>query len=104
MDPELALKLLEGYENELAPAQKVQDAFYRNMVCPRCGGQCQKEFISADHTFGGSSLIPRSGLKCSMCDCIFDPHSGVILELGNPGNIPARIGASNVPYVGEKPK
>jgi hypothetical protein len=82
MDQELALKLIEGYENELEPEQKKQEAFYRNCACPRCGGQCEKRFISADHAFGDGSVLPRSGLKCTMCNCLFDPHSNLILEIG----------------------
>jgi len=100
MDPEIALKMLEGYENELEPEQKGLDAFYRQFRCPRCQGPCQREYLSAEHAFGGDSAVPRSGLKCTLCDCIFDPHSGLILTMGNLGNIPARVGASLTPYVG----
>ena len=104
MDPELALKLIEGYENELDPEAKKQEAFYRQMACPRCGGNCEKAFISAEHTFGDGALIPRSGMRCTLCDCLFDPHTGVILELGNVGKIPARVGAGLTPYISNKPE
>lgn len=92
MDPEVALKMIEGYENELDPAAKVQEAFYRQFVCPRCGGKCQKHFLGPNHAFGDpDSLVPRSGLKCLACDCVFDPHSNLIVSLGNVGNIPERV-------------
>lgn len=100
MDPEIALQLLEGYENELEPEQKGLDAFYRQFRCPRCKGPCQKAFLGAEHAFGGDTAVPRSGLQCQLCDCVFDPHTGLIVELGNVGNIPARVGASLTPYVG----
>ena len=100
MPQELVEKLIEGYENEIEPAYKVQEAFYRQMACPRCQGRCEKIFLSKEHAFSEGSLVPRSGLKCTLCDCVFDPHSGVILDLGNPGKIPGRVGAANVPYIG----
>jgi len=82
MDPELALKLIEGYQNELAPEQNVQEAFYRQHVCPRCGGNVEKHFISVRHAFGGDGLLPRSGLKCLRCNCLFDPHTNLIVDVG----------------------
>ncbi len=100
MDPELCTSLLEGYENELEPEQAGLDAFYRNCRCLRCGGQCEKVYLGAEHAFGGDTAVPRSGLKCKLCDCVFDPHSGLIVELGNPGNIGERMNASQVPWVG----
>jgi hypothetical protein len=100
LDAEIVLKMLEGYENELEPEQKGLDAFYRQFRCPRCKGPCLKHFLSTDHAFGGETAVPRSGLKCTLCDCVFDPHTGLIVSLGNLGNIPARVGASLTPYVG----
>ena len=95
MDPELALKLIEGYENELAPATKAQDAFYRQHSCPRCKGETQKHFLNIQHAFGdSSSVIPRSGLKCMSCECVFDPHSGVVVELGKGGTVKQKVAES----------
>ena len=100
MDPELTLALLEGYENELDPEQASLDAFYRQQRCPRCKGPCEKYFLGSDHAFGGGTLVPRSGMRCQLCDCVFDPHSGLVLELGNLGKISERVGASLTPYIG----
>lgn len=83
MDPELVLKLLEGYQDELTPERKKLDAFYRHSCCPRCKSTCHKE-ASAGHAFGGESLIARSLLRCDRCRCLFDPHSDLILERGDP--------------------
>lgn len=101
MDPALAAKLIEGYENELEPALKAQDAFYRQHNCPRCGGNTQKHFLSVQHAFPGiaGEILPRSGLKCLLCECVFDPHSGMIVELGNAGKINDKIRASQVPHI-----
>lgn len=81
LDPSLAAKLVEGYTNELAPAHKALEAFYRQFRCPRCKGACQKESV-AGHVFGDpDTLVPRSCLRCTVCTCLFDPHSGLIVQL-----------------------
>jgi hypothetical protein len=83
LDPEVTRKLLEGYEDELTPAVIAQEAFYRQFVCKRCGKKCQKEFVRG-HVFTDSSgLVPRACLRCTTCNCLFDPHSGLILETGS---------------------
>ena len=43
MDPELVTKLLEGYENELGPATRKLEAFYRQFKCPKCKGLICRE-------------------------------------------------------------
>lgn len=83
MDPGLARKLLEGYQDELAPERKKLEAFYRHCRCPRCKNECRKE-ASANHAFGGGTLVARSLLRCTVCRCLFDPHSDLVLERGDP--------------------
>ena len=102
MDPELALKLIEGYDDVLTGEMRKQEAFYRQFDCPRCGGKCDKHFLSIQHAFpqNGESLVPRSGLKCRLCDCVFDPHSGLMVSLGNAGKITERVLPTLTPFVG----
>lgn len=84
LDPEICWKAIEGYQNELAPEQKALDAFYRQHVCKRCGSTCRKEVLNARHAFADpETLVPRSVLRCTRCECLFDPHTGIILEMGN---------------------
>jgi hypothetical protein len=84
MDPQLIWKAIEGYQNELAPAQKALDAFYRQHRCPRCKSECRKELL-ANHAFADpTSLVPRAVLRCLSCEALFDPHSGIRLEMGDP--------------------
>jgi hypothetical protein len=91
MDPGLALAAIQGYQNELDPERKSLDAFYRQFRCKRCDGFCQKEQVPG-HVFSDPSvLVPRAVLRCTRCDFLFDPHSGLILELGNPAKIPPDI-------------
>ena len=84
MDPALAAKLVEGYVDELTPARKALDAFYRQCRCPKCKGVCRKQYV-AGHAFaeGSDSLVARSCLRCLTCDCLFDPHSDLVLEMGD---------------------
>jgi len=84
LDPEVAAKAIEGYEDVLSGEATKLEAFYRQQRCPRCGGACEKYFISVEHAFGENSdtPLPRSGLRCSQCEFAFDPHSGLAVELG----------------------
>lgn len=88
LDPEVALKAIEGYENELDPELKSLAAFYRQFVCPRCKGEMSREFAvgeSGGHAFADKNFAtPRSLLRCRGCSCLFDPHSGMIVERGKP--------------------
>lgn len=87
LDPAIAWKAIEGYSNELAPEQKALDAFYRQFKCPRCGSECRREML-AKHMFSDpGTLVPRSVLRCTRCECLFDPHSGLRLEQGNLGKV-----------------
>ena len=84
MDPILAQKAIEGYINELAPEASALDAFYRQFRCQHCGSACQKETVPS-HAFSDSdTLVPRSCLRCTSCKILFDPHSGLLLEGGEP--------------------
>lgn len=91
MDPQLIWKAIEGYTNELAPAQKALDAFYRQFRCPRCGAHCSREMLK-NHAFADpDTIVPRSVLRCVECKALFDPHSGIRLEMGNPAKVPSAI-------------
>lgn len=84
LDPLLAWKAIEGYQNELGPEQKALEAFYRQFRCPRCGSGCRRETL-LNHAFADpDTLGPRSVLRCNQCSALFDPHSGIRLEMGNP--------------------
>lgn len=83
MDPELARKAVEGYENELAPQAKALEAFYRQFRCKKCGSPCQKETVRGHAFSDPDTLVPRSCLRCASCKCLFDPHTGLVLEMGD---------------------
>jgi hypothetical protein len=83
MDPVLARKLIEGYQNELEPQRKALEAFYRQSRCPKCTGTCQRAYVPGHAFADPDTLVPRSCLRCQTCDCLFDPHSNIVLELGD---------------------
>jgi rubredoxin len=82
LDPEVARRAIEGYQNELEPELRVQEAFYRQFRCVRCGSGYRKEF-AAGHVFSDAgSLLPRALLRCERCGFLLDPHSGLVVERG----------------------
>ena len=83
-DPALLLKAIEGYANELAPEKERDDAFYRQFRCKRCNGDCRREILAHHCFLDPDALGPRSVLRCTLCSFLFDPHSGITLELGDP--------------------
>jgi hypothetical protein len=87
MDPELAAKAIEGYQNELESENRKLEAFYRQFRCKRCQGPVRKETL-ANHCFAdGETLVPRAVLRCEQCSCLFDPFSGLVLETGDPSKV-----------------
>lgn len=87
LDPLLAWKAIEGYQNELAAEQKTLDAFYRQFKCPCCQGPCRRETLS-NHAFADpNTMSARSVLRCELCSALFDPHSGIRLEMGDPARV-----------------
>lgn len=90
LDPDIARRAVEGYENVLLGEQKKLDAFYRQFTCPACKGPVRKE-TTPQHAFGDPDvLVPRSFLHCADPDCdhIFDPHSGLTLQVGKMMPVP----------------
>lgn len=87
MDPELVFALIEGYEDVLTPAVNKLDAFYRQFVCPTCGGSCRKELqvnANGGHAFSDPDTpVARCVLRCQVCSTLFDPHTGILLQRGD---------------------
>jgi hypothetical protein len=99
IDPEIAQAAIEGYESAFDGEQKKLDAFYRQFICPSCKSPSLAKRFNAGHAFSDPScLIARATLVCNECKCQFDPHSGLILELGNPASVPPHI-----PIIGSTP-
>ena len=97
MDPELAWRAIEGYQDELSPERAEQKKFYRGFSCPRC--QCSlNEEIDAKTAFTGDGLIPKSLLCCANCGYRIEPHSNLIVNYGNAAKTPISL----IPIIGGK--
>jgi len=82
LDPEIIQKLIEGHEDVLSPLARENEKYYASQACPRCGGSCKK---LADHRtmFNGDAPLPKFYLECLACGEQFDPHTGMIIRIGN---------------------
>jgi hypothetical protein len=97
MDPELCRRAIEGYEDQLAPAHKAQEAFYRQFRCPRCETSLQKEF-NGRTAFDSDSIIAKALLRCGECGYLIEPHTNIVVETGNPAKAPVAA----IPIVGNR--
>ena len=85
LDPEITLKLLEGFEDTITPLSKKRDTFYEQQTCPYCEGDNLTKTADSKTIFRNNDPLPRFLLSCDNCNCLFDPHSGLILSMGNLG-------------------
>ena len=83
MDPEEVLKLLEGQKDIITPLAEERESFYKNQQCPTCGSTSFTKNTNSRIAFRGNDPIARYVLICQDCDCVFDPHSNLVLKLGN---------------------
>lgn len=92
LDPEVIFDAIQGHENVLEGEQKKAEAFYRQFICPSCkGAKLTKHFIP-EHAFADPNWFAgRATLICDACGCHFDPHSGLILSMGNPAKVPSDV-------------
>lgn len=84
-DPRITLKLLEGREDVLGPLAKARRDFYDSQICIRCGGKAFTKVADSKTIFVPDDPLPRYLLRCRDCECLFDPHSGILLAMGNLG-------------------
>lgn len=87
MDPELIWRAIEGYTDEITPAVKTRDAFYRQFRCPRCDCELNKEF-DVRTCFNGEDIAPKAQLRCPNCSYLVEPHTNVVIEFGDASKIP----------------
>jgi hypothetical protein len=91
LDPELHLKLIEGYTDELSPEAKSLELFYRlHSRCKRCGELMQKEFDGRT-AWESDDAMPHALLRCTNCGMLLEPFTGLVLDTGSPAKIPTSI-------------
>ena len=84
-DPRVILKLLEGKKDIITPLAEKRDEFYRGQTCIRCGSQALIKVANAATLFRSNDPMPRYLMQCQDCECLFDPHTGLLLSMGNLG-------------------
>lgn len=88
LPPGFAEAVVREYEDLVNPMVQKELDFVNSQTCPRCGGDVIPENITQRMIKGGP---PRPLARCSACDCLFDPYSAVIVELGNLANLEPAI-------------
>jgi len=85
VDPRITAKLLEGYADTITEAVEERNKFYQQQQCPYCGGNALTRTANPRLLFRPDDPLPRYQLRCQNCDCLFDPHTGIVLKTGNVG-------------------
>jgi hypothetical protein len=85
LDPRITEKLLEGIEDTLTPMAQAREKFYQSQTCPSCRGNSFQKTADMRTLFRPDDPLPRYQLKCLNCNGVFDPHSGLVVKMGNVG-------------------
>ena len=83
LDPIITLKLLEGREDVITTLAQERDQFYQSQSCPQCGGNATTKTGDPNRLFRAGKPLAYYHLECDNCHCLFDPHSGLIIKMGN---------------------
>jgi hypothetical protein len=83
LDPRITLKLLEGREDVITPLAHEREQFYQKQFCPQCNGNATTKVGNPKRLFVEGEALPRYQLRCDNCRCLFDPFTGLVLEMGN---------------------
>ena len=84
MKTEDVRKALEGQENILEAAQKENEAFFKRLTCPSCGGEVMP-IVNARKPFLADAILPNYLGKCKACGVEFEPYTGIQITMPNPG-------------------
>lgn len=88
LDPKIAQRMIEGHEDVLSEQVQRELDFVNQQSCPRCCGNVIPEHDVRRMIKGGP---PRPLARCGECECLFDPYSGLLLEMGNLGKLEPAI-------------
>jgi len=100
MDPELARRAIEGYQDELTGAADAQNSLYSHFTCPRCKCPLDRE-IHLPTAFTGDGLVAKNILRCGGCQYAIDPHTNMVISFGDASKTPVEalpiIGGNYLP-------
>ncbi len=100
MDQKLLKAIVDQEVDLLTPLVEADQQIYNDASCPRCGGVTIKErnlendievLEDGSVTSRSSRPIPKFLCRCADCSCLFDPFSGLLLEMGNLAQVRPRI-------------
>lgn len=75
-------QLLKDAVDCITPALKEEQDFLAGRSCPKCGsGHCQPVIDNAN-PFGGPGILPKKLLLCHNCQVMFEPYTGIQLNMG----------------------
>lgn len=80
MPEEEIRKALEGHENILDRAVKENEAFFRRLTCPSCGGEVMAK-VNYKQPFREGAILPNYIGKCKVCGVEFEPYTGIQITL-----------------------
>ncbi len=75
LNTEEALKLIEGQEDLISKDYNAESKYFSTLQCINCGGKVEKQLMGKE--FRG--FLPKNYAKCQLCNCTFDPYSGLII-------------------------
>jgi hypothetical protein len=84
MKPEDIRKALEGHKDVLTPAAQENEAFFKRLSCPHCGGDVMPVIhpvmnpeTGQRSPFRAGSVLPNYLAKCKTCGIEFEPYTGI---------------------------
>ncbi len=80
MKKEDILRVLKGQENVIERAAKAQEAFFRSLSCPSCGGSVMP-IVNPKQLFKEGEILPNCLGKCKSCGTEFEPYTGIQVTL-----------------------
>lgn len=82
LDEETRLRLIAGVPNILAPALAARQEKFSRLVCPTCGGRHIVSEVTVEHLRSATDPLPDGDGRCTDCQCLFSPSTGLIYEDG----------------------
>lgn len=87
MDKDEILSILANQVDVLGPAVRRRWEFFDALRCPDCGGGVMEERTSRDmESPPADGMTPYGRARCIACRSLFDPITGLVLEMGSPAN------------------
>jgi hypothetical protein len=86
LPPELTRLLTKDEEDILTPRADKRAFAVGLAPCSRCGGKMQQK-LNTVQPFTPEEPLPRTFAVCDDCGFAYDPHSGLVVAMGNPAKV-----------------